>query len=63
MAILPLANNGLLKNEIHEIYERIKTIIESESDRVKKKILLDDKKIISSILIELEHRITTKQLS
>lgn len=61
--IAEVARLSILKNEIHEIYERIKTIIESKSDRVKKKILLDDKKIISSILIELEHRITTKQLS
>ena len=40
-----------------------KNIIEEETDRERKRLLLDDKKIISSILIELKQRITTKQLS
>lgn len=61
--IAEVSRLSILKLEIQEIYDRLKKIVEEESDREKKRILLDDKKTISSILIELEHRITTKQLS
>lgn len=61
--IAEVSRLSILKMEILKIYERLKIIIEGESDHIKKRVLLNDKKIISSILIELEHRITTKQLS
>lgn len=61
--IAEVSRLSILKFEIQEIYDRIKNIIEEETDREKKRLLLDDKKIISSILIELKQRITTKQLS
>lgn len=61
--IAEVSRLSILKFEIQEIYDRIKNIIEEETDRERKRLLLDDKKIISSILIELKQRITTKQLS
>lgn len=61
--IAEVSRLSILKMEIQKIYERLKPIIEGESDHIKKRGLLNDKKIISSILIELEHRIITKQLS
>jgi len=53
---------SILKYELLKIYEMLKGLIE-ESDRSKKKLLMDDKKILSSILIELKQQITMKQLS
>ena len=47
----------------YRVLRKAENIIEEETDREKKRLLLDDKKIISSILIELKQRITTKQLS
>ena len=54
---------SILKCDLQIIYDRLKVQIEEEFDRNNKKRLMDDKKVLSSILIELKHIITTKQLS
>ena len=60
--IAAVSRLSILKYELQFIYEEMKGTIE-ESGRSNKRILIDDKKTLSSILIELTRQITNKQLS
>ena len=60
--IAAVSRLSILKYELQLFYEELKGLIE-ESDRSQKRLLMDDKKTLSSILIELKQQITMKQLS
>lgn len=61
--IAEVSRLSIIKDELLRIYEKIKSLVEDESDYNKKQLLLDDKRTLSSILIELGQQINTRQLS
>lgn len=61
--IAKVSRLSILKYELQIIYDGLKCLIEDESDNNKKKLLSDDRRTLSTILIELKQKITTTQLS